>query len=224
MNVHYLQHSPVEGPGHVADWAAAHRHSISGTHWYRNDAVPDMAGIDLLVILGGGMNIYQHRDYPWLVREKELIGKVIGAGKPALGLCLGGQLIADVLGGKVCQNAEREIGWYPVRAVNGAELLPAEFTAMHWHGDTFELPPGAKLLAASEACPRQAYIWRGNVVGLQFHAEVREQEVRAYVDAETEPLPQGRYVQTFEELLAGAPRYAPAVHGILDGILDAIVG
>lgn len=227
MNIHILQHAAGEGPGQIAVWAAQNGHAVTSTHWYRGEAAPDPAKVDFLAILGGGMNIYQHRDYPWLIAEKQFIGEMINLGKPVLGMCLGAQLVADVMGGKVYQNPEIEIGWYPVRlapVVRSNPLfshLPAEFTTLHWHGDTFELPPRATLLASSDACPNQAFICNGNVVGLQFHAEVRPEEVRAFVQGESGPLPQGKYVQSFEQILAG-DAYMPVVHQVLADLLGAI--
>jgi GMP synthase-like glutamine amidotransferase len=227
VNIHFLQHAPGEGPGQIAHWAAAHGHALSGTHWYRGDAPPEPAAIDFLAIMGGGMNIYEHRNHPWLVPEKALIAEVIALGKPVLGVCLGAQLIADVMGGKVYQNPQFEIGWFPIRTLEelrGHPLFahfPAEFTALHWHGDTFDLPPGATLLASSDACPRQAFVCKGNVVGLQFHIEVRPEDVRAFVRGESAPLPEGRYVQSFEQILAG-DAYIPAVHRLLEAMLDAM--
>jgi len=227
VNVHYLQHAPGEGPGRVANWAAAHGHQFTGTHWYRGDAAPDSGSIDFLVVMGGGMNIYEHRNHPWLVPEKALIAAVIAQGKPVLGICLGAQLIADVLGGKVYQNPELEIGWYPIRLLETARKhppfsrFPAEFTVLHWHGDTFDLPPGATLLASSSPCPNQAFIYGKNVIGLQFHAEVRPEDVRSFVQGETAPLPRGKYVQSFEEILGG-DRYMPVIHQILEQMLDAM--
>ena len=228
MNIQYLQHAAGEGPGEIANWAAANGHQLSGTHWYRGDAAPDPAAIDFLVILGGGMNINEHRDHPWLVPEKALIAEVISQGKPVLGVCLGSQLIADVMGGKVYQNPEFEIGWFPIRTLESARRhplfrhFPAEFTALHWHGDTFDLPPGATLLASTGVCPHQAFVCQGNVVGLQFHIEVRPEDVRSFVQGETAPLPVGRYVQSFEQILDG-DRYIPVVHHLLTGMLDAVI-
>jgi GMP synthase (glutamine-hydrolysing) len=227
VNIHYLQHAAGEGPGQIANWAAAAGHTLTGTHWYRGDPSPDPAAIDFLVIMGGGMNIYQHRDHPWLPAEKLLIAEVIRQGKPVLGICLGAQLIADVMGGKVYQNPEYEIGWFPVRLLGtaGAHPLfarfPKEVTVLHWHGDTFDLPPGAILLAGSDACPRQIFIYRENVVGLQFHIEVRPEDVRFFVQGETAPLPEGKHVQTFEEILAG-DCHIPAAHQALTSLLEAM--
>ena len=227
MRIQYMQHAAGEGPGQIAAWAAAKGHALSGTHWYRGDVGPGAAAIDFLVIMGGGMNIYEHRNHPWLVAEKALIAQVIAQGKPVLGICLGAQLIADALGGRVYQNPEFEIGWFPVRTQESArrsplfERFPAEFTALHWHGDTFDLPPGATLLASTDACANQAFVCRENVVGLQFHIEVRPEDVRSFVQGETAALPKGKYVQSFEEILAG-DCYMPTVHRLLADVLDAM--
>jgi len=226
VNIHYFQHAAGEGPGEIANWAAASGHNLSGTHWYRGDTPPDPEEIDFLAIMGGGMNIYEHRNHPWLVPEKALIAKVIALGKPVLGVCLGGQLIADVMGGRVYQNPEYEIGWFPIQSVEPRQHplfahFPPEFTALHWHGDTFELPPGATLLASTDACRNQAFLCRDNVVALQFHIEVRPADVRLFVQGETAPLPAGRYVQSFEQILDGDANI-PAVHKLLTPLLDGM--
>ena len=200
---------------------------MTGTHWYRGDAAPDPEGIDFLAIMGGGMHINEHRDHPWLVPEKALISQVIAQGKPVLGVCLGSQLIADVMGGKVYQCPEYEVGWFPIQTLPAAQKnplfghFPPEFTALHWHGDTFDLPPEATLLASTEVCRNQAFVCRENIVGLQFHIEVRPEDVRLFVEGETAPLPEGKYVQSFEEILGG-DHYIPAVHRLLNDVLDGM--
>ncbi len=227
VNIHYLQHAACEGPGQIAVWAAANGHIVTGTHLYRGDSPPEPASIDFLAIMGGGMNIYEHRNHPWLEPEKALIANVIEQGKPVLGVCLGCQLVADVMGGKVYQNPQFEIGWFPIRTLDTARghplfaHFPAEFTALHWHGDTLALPPGATLLATTDACRNQAFVCGENIVGLQFHIEVRPEDVRSFVQGETSPLPEGKYVQSFEQILAG-DAHIPAVHRLLGGMLDAM--
>lgn len=227
MTIHYLQHAEGEGPGEIANWAAEKEYPLTGTHWYRGDVRPDPAEIDFLIVMGGGMNVDQHRDYPWLVTEKSLIAEVLAQGKPVLGICLGAQLIADAMGGKVYQNAQYEIGWFPVRMAAPAADHPAfahfpkELIVLHWHGDTFDLPPGAKLLGSSQACRHQVFVCGEKIVGLQFHPEVRPEDVRFFVQGETGPLPEGKYVQSFEEILAG-DSHIPAVHKALRGVLDTM--
>jgi GMP synthase-like glutamine amidotransferase len=131
------------------------------------------------------------------------------------------------MGGKVYQNPQYEIGWYPVRLLETAlqhpliAHFPEAITVLHWHGDTFDLPPGGTLLASSDACLNQAFVCQKNVVGVQFHIEVRPEDVRVFVKGETAPLPEGRYVQSLEQILAG-DAYIPQVHGVLRELLDAM--
>jgi GMP synthase-like glutamine amidotransferase len=174
--------------------------------------------------MGGSMNIYQHRDYPWLVLEKEFLRRAIDAGKPILGMCLGAQLLADVLGGKVYQNPEKEIGWFPVNFVDRSTpfaAFPDTLSVMHWHGDTFSLPPGARLVADSAGCPHQAFVWGDRVVGLQFHLEMGAVNVADLANVSAEDLTPGRYVQSAQELLE-TPADLTAAHEALFALLDEL--
>ena len=155
------------------------------------------------------------------MEEKRFLAATIEARKPVLGICLGAQLLADVLGGKVFQNAEKEIGWYPVRIIDHAPPFahfPETLTPMHWHGDTFTLPTGARRVAESEATANQAFVFGDRIVGLQFHPETA-----AITPSDLEGLktPPGRFVQTREQLLA-TPADVGAVRLALFGLLDAI--
>jgi GMP synthase-like glutamine amidotransferase len=222
MRIHSLEHQPAEGPARIADWAVARGHPLTRTALYADEPLPAMETFDLLVIMGGGMNIYQHRDYPWLVAEKEFLRRAIEAGKPILGICLGAQLLADVLGGKVYQNPEKEIGWFPVQFLDRAApfaAFPETMNVMHWHGDTFDLPPDARLVAGSQGCPRQAFVWGDRVVGLQFHLEMGAVNVADLAHVSVEDLTPGRFVQSAAQLLATPPDLEVA-HGALFTLLD----
>ncbi len=224
MNIHVLEHDPLENPGLVADWAAARGHRLSSTLLDRGGILPSLAEADLLVVMGGPMNIYQHRDHPWLVVEKEFIAAAIAARKPVLGICLGAQLIADGLGGKVFQHSEKEIGWFPIRMLDRTEPFadfPETLTAMHWHGDTFTLPKNARHIATSEACENQAFVFGDRVVALQFHIEMQalsESDLNAVGSAAVAP---GRWVQTREQLMA-TPADLPVAKTALFSLLDAL--
>ena len=110
MKVHWFQHVPFEGLGAIEEWLLSRGHTLSCTRLYANEAPPvNSHGVDWLIVMGGPMNVYEYRAHPWLRSEKHLIREAITAGKRVLGICLGAQLIADVLGGKVYQNGEREI-------------------------------------------------------------------------------------------------------------------
>lgn len=225
MIVHSLEHQSYEGPGKIADWAHARGHALTRTALYAGERPPPLAAFDLLVIMGGSMNIYEHRNHPWLVAEKEFISHAIAAGKPILGICLGAQLLADALGGKVFQNAEKEIGWWPIRVFDRSPpfaAFPEQLTVMHWHGDTFTLPPGARRVAESDACAQQAFVHGDRVVGLQFHLEqgpVAVSDLATACAAELVPAP---HVQTREQLIARQPDLAPCETALF-GLLDALV-
>lgn len=224
MIVHSLEHQSYEGPGKIADWVQARGHSLTHTALYSGEIPPPLAAFDMLAVMGGSMNIYEHRHHPWLVAEKEFIAAAIAAGKPALGICLGAQLIADVLGGKVFQNAEKEIGWWPIRVIERRApfaAFPEQLTVMHWHGDTFSLPPGARRVAESEACAQQAFVQGDRVVGLQFHLEQGSVAVSELARACAAELVPARYVQSPEELIARQPDLAvceAALFGLLDDL------
>lgn len=222
MKVHAFIHGPTDGLGKIADWAERRGHTVTETHLYLGESIPDLSGIDLLVIMGGAMNIYQHRDHPWLVPEKRAIAEVIHQGKKVLGVCLGGQLIADVLGGKVVQNPEKEIGWWPVQTVGRPGPFaewPEGLTVFHWHGDTFELPPGAVRVAGSEACGNQAFLYGDRVVGLQFHLEVAPDSVAAFIAGGEAELISARFVQSPETIVQPPSGFVPeALDRLLDGL------
>ncbi len=224
MRIHVLEHDPLENPGLVADWAAARGHRLMSALLDRGGALPPLGEVDLLVIMGGPMNIHQHRDHPWLVAEKAFIADAIAAGKPVLGICLGAQLLADALGGKVFQHSEKEIGWFPIRMLDRAEPFvdfPETLTAMHWHGDTFTLPNGARHVARSEACANQAFVFGDRVVALQFHIEMQalsESDLKAVGSAAVAP---GRWVQSREQLMA-TPADLPVAKAALFALLDKL--
>jgi GMP synthase (glutamine-hydrolysing) len=208
MKLHYIQHVPFEGPANIESWAREQKWEISATHLYRGEILPPPDRNDWLVVMGGPMNIYEDKEYPWLAAEKEFIRQSIAKGKTVLGICLGAQLIADVLGARVFRNQYKEIGWYPVNILpQGPESLPfrglpASFLALHWHGDTFSLPPGATMLAESEACPAQAFSYNsGRVLALQFHLESSVESVRSLIDNCSDELVDGKYIQTADVIL-----------------------
>ncbi|MDP6686087.1 MAG: type 1 glutamine amidotransferase, partial [Candidatus Omnitrophota bacterium] len=153
MRIHYLQHVPFEGIANISKWAKAKNHTVSGSLVYENQSLPMVTEFDSLVIMGGPMGVYEDDKYPWLSKEKKYIEKAIKAEKLVFGVCLGAQLIADVLGAKVYKNQYKEIGWYDVTLTGEAKTssvfsnLEKNFVAFHWHGDTFDIPAGAKRLA-----------------------------------------------------------------------------
>lgn len=213
MRLHYLQHVPFENPGIILTWAEEYGHRVSCTRFYEQYRLPEPSEFDWLIIMGGPMNIYEHDKYPWLIEEKSLILKAIRQKKVLIGLCLGAQLIADVIGGKVTRNPCAEIGWFPVRMRQEARLsplfsfLPEEPVVFEWHGDTFSrLPHEALCIAENDVCKHQAFIYKNRVFGFQFHLENTESIIRGLVENCGDELRDGPFVQPAQELL-GHPEY-----------------
>jgi len=225
MNVHCFQHVPSEGLGRIASWARARGHRIAFTRFFENDVPPPPKTVDLLVVMGGPMNVYEYRSHPWLRTEKQFVERFLGRGGSALGVCLGAQLIADVLGAKVYQNTEREIGWFPVRWRPGRQVRrlvgngAADILAFHWHGDTFDLPSGAAWLAETDACAHQAFAFGSHVVGLQFHLEAGRAEVTAMLKHGAKELTRDRFVQNAARIQR-IPRSLNKCHALLWRLLD----
>ncbi|MEK6796063.1 MAG: amidotransferase [Spirochaetota bacterium] len=207
MRLHYLCHVDFERLGVIDTYAHERGYAVSNTDLFAEEALPAVRDIDALFVMGGPMNIYEHYRHPWLGREKAFISKAIAAGKKVIGICLGAQLIADVLGATVTRNAHREIGFFPVTVtacgmttVFGA--LPALFTAFHWHGDTFSLPTGAVHCASSEACEHQAFTYGDNVLAMQFHLEYAYENIVAMnAHCDEEIAAGGDHVQKPSEIL-----------------------
>lgn len=229
MRIHSLQHVPFEDIGSMASDFRTRDYSLSSTHWYRGDATPDLGSFDALIVMGGPMGIYDEVIYPWLANEKNLIRESIAAGKIVLGICLGAQLIADVLGGKVTRNAHKEIGWLPISVNPAAAAHPiAQIFArypnvFHWHGDTFALPPGAIHLASSEGCANQAYVFHDQVYGFQFHLETTPASARALIEHCGEDMDSSRYTQNAAAILASDEKFAQ-INRAMSEVLAIIFG
>jgi GMP synthase-like glutamine amidotransferase len=222
MRLHYIQHVPFEGPANIQSWAENQGWQISGTHVYRLEKLPGPDELDWLVIMGGPMNIYEEKEYPWLAAEKRFIEKAIRKDKIVLGICLGAQLLADVLGGRVVRNRYKEIGWFPVSLrPEGLESAPFRnfpnvFPAFHWHGDTFSLPPGAAMLAESEACPAQAFSSNGGrILALQFHLESSIDGIRALIQNCSDELVDGEYIQSADAILGATEDFSGIYNAML---------
>jgi GMP synthase-like glutamine amidotransferase len=208
MRIHYLQHVPFEGLASIEQWVTRHGNIISATKFYNGDTLPPVDDLDWVIVMGGPMNIYEDDKYPWLNSEKHFIEAAIEKNKVVIGICLGSQLIADVLGSKVYKGQEKEIGWYPITMTPEAQnypvfaAIPQSMNVFHWHGDTFDLPSDAVRLAYSEACANQAFIYGDKVLGLQFHLESTKESVHQIIENCASELVTGKYIQKPEEMLA----------------------
>ena len=228
MNIHYLQHVPFESLGMIETWALKKEHTVSSSRLYLDETLPKPESVDILVVMGGPMNIYEDKKYPWLVREKQFIEKVISLKKTVLGICLGAQLVSDILGGKVYPSGIKEIGWFPVEKTFQAENLsilnhiPDKTVVFHWHGDTFDLPDNAVHIFQNDACRHQGFIYDGRVVGLQFHMEVTRSGILNLIENCRDELVIGPYIQTPEEMLSTEDRLEN-MHRMMCAFLDAFM-
>ena len=208
MRIHYFQHVPYEGLGNIEGWIKSKKHKLTATRFYTNDQLPQLAEIDLLIIMGGPMGAYDDKVYPWLTEEKQFIHESINAGKKVLGICLGAQLVAMVLGSKVYPHIHKEVGWFPLKLTDeGIESqlfkeFPDEFLAFHWHADTFSFPRCAMRLAETAACRNQAFSYGDKVIGLQFHLDVKRENIEQWIKIGADELVKEKYIQTPEQMLS----------------------
>jgi GMP synthase (glutamine-hydrolysing) len=194
MRVLIVKNVFSEGPGTIGDYLTADQVRYSIVDASLDDTIPDIDSFTHLLILGGPMAVYEMHRYAYLVNEALLIDRAIKAGRHVLGVCLGAQMIAHVLGARVYPGSRKEIGWYEVTlTAEGLRdpilpvlALPGKNKAevFQWHGDTFDLPTGAVRLASSDLYPNQAFRYHDRVYALQFHIEVTPAIVRDWLAAE----------------------------------------
>jgi len=227
MRIACLKHVPFEGPGNIARWAAEKGYPLTITNLFENQPVPQIDEFDLLVVMGGPMSVHDETEHPWLKPEKRLIRECIENGKFVLGVCLGSQLIAEVLGSSVYRNRVREIGWFPIRVRKEAAAsrfhasLPSEMYALHWHGETYDLPPGCVHLAESVACAVQAFE-HPLALGLQFHLEVTGEGLDGLIRNCGNEIGTGPFEEAPEKLIDGERLYGAGALTHLYRILDRI--
>ncbi|MCW8851654.1 MAG: glutamine amidotransferase [Gammaproteobacteria bacterium] len=185
--VNVIRHLAFEDLGSFSSVLQAHGYKIN----YVDAGYDDLSQIDavsdgLLVILGGPISVNDTAMFPFLGEEISLLKRRIAADRPTLGICLGAQIIARALGAKVYPGDEKEIGWYDLSLTAAGEqsalrYLDAKHCSMlHWHGETFDLPVGAALLASSEKFPHQAFSYGKNILALQFHPEVTQRSMEKW--------------------------------------------
>ncbi|HEC12521.1 MAG TPA: type 1 glutamine amidotransferase [Acidiferrobacteraceae bacterium] len=203
------RHIACEGPGYLGEVL---KQKGIGHHTVKVDAgeaLPEtLDGYDGLVLMGGPMSV--NDTLPWIPSALSLIRQAQEHDMPVLGHCLGGQLIAKALGGEVTPNPVPEIGWLPVQQVAGPQGwlndVPQQFTAFHWHGESFSLPQGASRILASQACNNQAFVM-GRTLAMQCHIEVTAPMVPEWANLYADQIAQPtETVQSAQELTAGLER------------------
>ncbi len=224
MRAHYLQHVPFEGLGSIAAWLNSAGYEITNTQFFESPHLPDLDEVDFLIAMGGPMSANDEGAFHWLAQEKEFIRCCIRAGKPTLGICLGAQLIASAMGARIYRNHTKEIGWFPVQAVATGGTsnfkFPSTVEAFHWHGETFDLPPGAVRLAESEGCENQAFQLGRSVVGLQFHLETTPESAREIVSHCRSELLPSQYVQSEASILGARSEKYYTINSLMGEVLS----
>ncbi len=226
MKACILQHVPFEDLGSIGPWLGGQGAELAYTRFFEKPMLPGIAGLDLVVALGGPMSVNDEAVLPWLVDEKRFLRDAIAAGVPVLGICLGAQLIASALGARVYPGRHREIGWFDIEGIDGPGdrfRLPRRATVFHWHGETFELPPGAIHLARSRGCEYQAFQIGRRVIGLQFHLETTPDSAKSIISHCRDELIAGEFIQPEAELCAAPAARYEKVNRMMDEVLDYLL-
>lgn len=185
MRILVFQHLPIEHPGTLLEFWRQRGDRWDVVELDEGETIPALEGYDLLVVMGGPMDVWQEQAHPWLIPEKAAIrGWVKDHGRPFLGICLGHQLLAEALGGSVGLMKRPEVGLANVRLTEagaGDPLLQGfdrVVETFQWHGaEVTKLPAGAVVLAENDACPVQAFRWGPHAYGFQYHAEIVDSTV-----------------------------------------------
>jgi len=183
-----FRHVPHEGLGTLA--ARLEKEGLSYRYLdptRRGARFPSISSLAGLIVMGGPMGVYETKRFPFLKPEWAYLRKALHGGVPTLGICLGSQLMARALGARVYPNREKEIGWYRIKRTGEGKKDPAfrggpeNPWVFQWHGDTFDLPRGARRLASSAVCRNQAFRWGRSAYGLQYHVEVDGAMIRDWL-------------------------------------------
>lgn len=181
-----VRHVPFEDLGILAPLLSERGHSIA----YRDAGIDaldarELGEADLLVVLGGPIGVYETGAYPFLAGEIDAVAGRIARGRPTLGICLGAQIIASAAGAAVGATGRKEIGYAPITLTPEGAASPlarvGETPVLHWHGDAFEIPPGATRLAETPGFPNQAFAMDAAVLGLQFHLEADRRRIERWL-------------------------------------------
>ncbi len=218
MSVLILKNVPAEGPGTIEDFLREQGIPYLVVELEKEN-IPPAGDFDTLVMMGGPMSANEDDTYPFIKKEMELAREFVSKGKRVFGICLGAQIMARALGARVYSGPEKEIGWYDIELTDAGIRDPLmrklavhpragdfwkRFRVFHWHGETFDIPPGAVRLAQSALYPNQAFRFGNDAYAFQFHIEVKKEMIYAWL--KDEPLDQNevrRHTEAVHEDYAG---------------------
>jgi len=226
MRMHVVQHVEFETAALIGEWAEDAGYEVT-VAMASAEEYPAIEDIDFLVLMGGPMDADDEHVSPWLRAEKHYVAEAIATGKLVLGVCLGAQIIAEVVGARIRRSEESEIGWYPVSLTDHGHneplfsAWPEHVVVGHWHGDTFNLPMGMAAALSSEVTENQAFVFDTRVVGLQFHLEWDEAAVETMLETGAAELQdRGSYVMSATEIRDEMADHIPRNRELLFTLLD----
>ncbi|WP_197231413.1 type 1 glutamine amidotransferase [Novipirellula artificiosorum] len=210
-----IQHDAADPPGAVSEVARELGCPMEVLRMDRGDAIPAQSDADVLMSFGGGISLTDP-DFvrpEWVETEQSLMRWFVQSGRKVLGICQGAQVLALSLGAEVRRNRGPEVGWHPVRRVGrqtgAASVLPDQFTALHWHRDTFDLPHGATRLFASDATENQGFAVGDRVFGFQFHLEATPRTIEIFLAVSPLCRSPSLFVQSEQQITEGAAVHLP---------------
>ena len=221
-----ILHASYEGPGLIKEWISLQNHTLKEVYAWDLESLTPQDDFDALIIMGGPMGVHDEEQYPWLKPEKEFIKNAIDSGIKILGICLGSQLISHCLGAKVYKNSEPEIGWFPIKKKFFMHSWFPLFdevekeNVFHWHSDTYDLPDGSVPLFESAACKNQAYAVEDQILALQFHPEITEELINAFIENGRSDIRPAHYIQSEARMLSNYKLYSGSSKDILNDLLD----
>lgn len=226
--VYVLQHISIETLGvfsHVLeDRGVEYRY----VRVFQSDPVPkELGDASGVIVMGGPMGVYESETYPFLLEEARLLEHALKEEKGVLGVCLGSQLLAQVLGSSVKKGPQKEIGWYTIQLNHASatdkvfHTLPRRFTGFLWHGDVFDCPSGAQSLASSELASCQAFSYQKNAYGLLFHLETTQTMMKDMIETFSQELEEERI--DGREILENASRYLSDLHAFARSVFSGWV-
>ena len=217
-------HHPEEGPGLLKDILRERGWEVKEVKLWKGEPVPEPKSFHLLILMGGPMSVNDEALYPFLSEEKTFVRRWVQEGNPTMGICLGAQLIADCLGARVYRGDKEELGWYELMVTEEGtrdpfmQGFPRRFPVFQWHGETFDLPEGAILLATAQEYPHQAFRFGELTYAFQFHLEVTEEMLHAWLSGN------GVAEEKRQEINSARHLHLPATHKLCRGFMQPFLG
>ena len=207
MKIVIIEHAPHENPGIILDWVFENQFTSKTVKTFAGEKLPEQHDYDFLIIMGGPQSPRETNIYSYLLDEIEFTKHAVKNNKLVLGICLGAQIISEAIGNKTQKSEFREYGFYNVEFTQEAlsakafKDFPKSINCLHWHNDMPGLNNELRLLGYSEGCPTQGFIYNENIIGLQFHMEVRRKDIEGLIEFDKEVLSEkDKYIMPAEEI------------------------